>query len=476
MRYLILLLLPITLLAEELTTGNLIINGDFNNGTQGWILSGDAQRINDCCPGGHDLEFGPSGSIEQSFDLINDPHITQQMLDQNPVTLNSTVEVQNGECGVAQCWGGSGPADSFSITLQIRDENSEVLATVTQERFNVTGINGKDYSDSLSYTGTGSNIGYINIAGSDSNNRRLGGPNVDNISVTMTYDDTVLSLEQTQTLATAFEEIEETIVEQIETVEFVPIETFEVIEFEPIEQNEMILSVPEEMSFIELQTEEINTGVVNIFSQEIVEVSYGTEQEIEEIPTEIEIFEERIEAEENTEPTTEVAEQPVEENSNIEEETNTENSIEVVERQPETERENGGTSSRTEENVVGGDERESGESETGSVETTEVATGEQSSESNQEVSVEVVSVSDIAKQVERVVTQVDRKLVIISNIVARKMQNKNIQSYDQVNNEIFTQPQITDINIDEYTNATYVDIRNIYPNQTYEDRLWTSRQ
>ena len=465
MRYLILLLLPITLLAEELTTGNLIINGDFNNGTQGWTLSGDAQRINDCCPGGHDLEFGPSGSIEQSFDLINDPHITQQMLDQNPVTLNSTVEVQNGECGVAQCWGGSGPADSFSITLQIRDENSEVLATVTQERFNVTGINGKDYSDSLSYTGTGSNIGYINIAGSDSNNSYLGGPNVDNISVTMTYDDTVLSLEQTQTLATAFEEIEEV----VEEIIFEPVE-LEVYTFEPIEQAEIQLSIPEEMSFIELEAEEINTGIVNVFSQEITEVSYGNQEELEEVSTEIEAYEERIEAEENSGPTTET------ENTIVEEETNTENSIEVAERQPETERENGGTSSGTEENVVGGDERESGESETGGVETTEVATGEQSSESNQEVSVEVVSVSDIAKQVERVVTQVDRKLVIISNIVARKMQNKNIQSYDQVNNEIFTQPQITDINIDEYTNATYVDIRNIYPNQTYEDRLWTSRQ
>tara|TARA_B000000557_G_C20792399_1_gene451650 strand:+ start:59 stop:1456 length:1398 start_codon:yes stop_codon:yes gene_type:complete len=465
MRYLILLLLPITLLAEELTTGNLIINGDFNNGTQGWTLSGDAQRINDCCPGGHDLEFGPSGSIEQSFDLINDPHITQQMLDQNPVTLNSTVEVQNGECGVAQCWGGSGPADSFSITLQIRDENSEVLATVTQERFNVTGINGKDYSDSLSYTGTGSNIGYINIAGSDSNNSYLGGPNVDNISVTMTYDDTVLSLEQTETLATAFEEIEEV----VEEIIFEPVE-LEVYTFEPIEQAEIQLSIPEEMSFIELEAEEINTGIVNVFSQEITEVSYGNQEELEEVSTEIEAYEERIEAEENSGPTTET------ENTIVEEETNTENSIEVAERQSETERENGGTSSGTEENVVGGDERESGESETGSVETTEVATGEQSSESNQEVSVEVVSVSDIAKQVERVVTQVDRKLVIISNIVARKMQNKNIQSYDQVNNEIFTQPQITDINIDEYTNATYVDIRNIYPNQTYEDRLWTSRQ
>ena len=465
MRYLILLLLPITLLAEELTTGNLIINGDFNNGTQGWTLSGDAQRINDCCPGGHDLEFGPSGSIEQSFDLINDPHITQQMLDQNPVTLNSTVEVQNGECGVAQCWGGSGPADSFSITLQIRDENSEVLATVTQERFNVTGINGKNYSDSLSYTGTGSNIGYINIAGSDSNNSYLGGPNVDNISVTMTYDDTVLSLEQTQTLATAFEEIEEV----VEEIIFEPVE-LEVYTFEPIEQTEIQLSIPEEMSFIELEAEEINTGIVNVFSQEITEVSYGNQEELEEVSTEIEAYEERIEAEESSGPTTET------ENTIVEEETNTENSIEVAERQSETERENGGTSSGTEENVVGGDERESGESETGSVETTEVATGEQSSESNQEVSVEVVSVSDIAKQVERVVTQVDRKLVIISNIVARKMQNKNIQSYDQVNNEIFTQPQITDINIDEYTNATYVDIRNIYPNQTYEDRLWTSRQ
>ena len=465
MRYLILLLLPITLLAEELTTGNLIINGDFNNGTQGWTLSGDAQRINDCCPGGHDLEFGPSGSIEQSFDLINDPHITQQMLDQNPVTLNSTVEVQNGECGVAQCWGGSGPADSFSITLQIRDENSEVLATVTQERFNVTGINGKDYSDSLSYTGTGSNIGYINIAGSDSNNSYLGGPNVDNISVTMTYDDTVLSLEQTETLATAFEEIEEV----VEEIIFEPVE-LEVYTFEPIEQAEIQLSIPEEMSFIELEAEEINTGIVNVFSQEITEVSYGNQEELEEVSTEIEAYEERIEAEESSGPTTET------ENTVVEEETNTENSIEVAERQPETERENGGTSSGTEENVVGGDERESGESETGGVETTEVATGEQSSESNQEVSVEVVSVSDIAKQVERVVTQVDRKLVIISNIVARKMQNKNIQSYDQVNNEIFTQPQITDINIDEYTNATYVDIRNIYPNQTYEDRLWTSRQ
>ena len=142
-------------------TGNLITNGTFDNGSTGWTTSGDVQVIGDCCPGGHDLEFGDSGSTEQTFDLI-DTHITQPMLD-NGITLNSSVEVQNGECGVQGCWGGSGPADSFTIRLQIRDENSNVLATTTQERYNVTGINGENFTDSVTYTGIGSNIGNIYI-------------------------------------------------------------------------------------------------------------------------------------------------------------------------------------------------------------------------------------------------------------------------------------------------------------------------
>ena len=92
MRYWI-LLIPALSFAEINTTGNLIVNPGFDDGTNGWTLSGDAQRMNDCCPGGHDLEFGPSGSIEQSFNLISNS-ITQPMLD-NGITLNSSVEVQN---------------------------------------------------------------------------------------------------------------------------------------------------------------------------------------------------------------------------------------------------------------------------------------------------------------------------------------------------------------------------------------------
>ena len=161
------LIFPLTVLADSQTTENLITNGDFNNGTTGWTLQGDAQRIGDCCPGGHDLEFGDSGSIEQSFNLTSDV-ITQPMLN-NGITLDSSVEVQNGECSVSGCWGGQGGADSFTIRLQIRDSDNEILATTSQTRTNVTGINGEYFQNTLSYTGIGSNIGNIFISGTDAN-------------------------------------------------------------------------------------------------------------------------------------------------------------------------------------------------------------------------------------------------------------------------------------------------------------------
>jgi len=282
------------------TTGNLITNGNFNNGTTGWTLSGDAQRINDCCPGGHDLEFGDSGSIEQSFDLLSNT-ITQPMLD-NGITLNSSVEVQNGECGVAQCWGGSGPADTFTIRLQIRDINDNVLSVTTQERTNVTGINGKDFTDSVSFSGTGSNQGNIFISGADGNSpANLGGPNVDNISVTMDYDSVVLSATETAIIATAFEEIEEVLSTEIETVEFIPIEEFV---FEVFEEPEITFEMIEEITFEEIAVEEINTGIVEIFTvaieEEIIpmEVTYEEPKAIETFTTEIQGFEERTETSE----------------------------------------------------------------------------------------------------------------------------------------------------------------------------------
>ena len=118
MKYLYLLFLPISVLAE--TTGNLITNSGFDQNTDGWTLSGDVQRIGDCCPGGHDIEFGDSGSIEQSFSLhIN--NVTQNMLD-NGLSLTSVVEIQNGEGGAGGWAPNRGGADSFRIDLSILDE------------------------------------------------------------------------------------------------------------------------------------------------------------------------------------------------------------------------------------------------------------------------------------------------------------------------------------------------------------------
>ena len=501
MRYWI-LLIPVLSFADVNTTGNLISNSGFDNGTDNWTLSGDAQRIGDCCPGGHDLEFGPSGSIEQSFNLISNS-ITQPMLD-NGITLNSSVEVQNGECGVAQCWGGSGPADSFTIRLQIRDEDDEVLATTTQERFNVTGINGKDFTNSVTHTGVGSNIGNILISGSDSNNRRLGGPNVDNISVTMTYDDTVLSLEQTQILTFAFEEIEEVTAE----IELVEIEPLAEIVFEIFEEPEIEITMIEEIALEEIAIQEISTGVVNVFTEIPMEVSYGGQENIEEIATEIQIEEEFVEAtEELSIETSEVTTSPGEElvggneSEGGESETgvpgesevaggeqSNEQVVEETETNPEpTETETLVASEEVEDETVG--ETETSESNEGD-ETTEVADASGENDQGTSEAIEeggssetsarndtTVSIENIEKKVNETLKRVDQRLIATSIIAAKAMQSKvSVESYGNTNSEIFdTQPQIDGGNY--YETRQYIDARNLYAqNQNVYDDAVTQYQ
>jgi hypothetical protein len=183
--------------AEEITTGNLLTNGNFETGNaNGWQTTGDVQVINDCCTlnnvaSNYDLEFGDSGSISQDVNLTTNT-ITQEMLD-NGITLSQVTEVQNGECSVSGCWGGQGAADSFTITLNIKDNNGNVIASMNSTRTDTTGINGANFTDTLIYTGTGSNVGNTNISAIDANApANLGGPNVDNIYLSMTFDNTVL--------------------------------------------------------------------------------------------------------------------------------------------------------------------------------------------------------------------------------------------------------------------------------------------
>ena len=246
---LLMMLIPITS-AEEITTNNLITNGNFETGNaNGWTTTGNVSVIGDCCElngvsSNYDLEFGDSGSINQDFNLSSDT-ITQDMLD-NGITLDSSIDAQNGECGVAGCWGGSGNADTFTNVLIIKDSDGNTLASNTTIRTDVTGIDGAIFTDRLIYNGTGSNVGNINISGSDANApANLGGPNIDNVSVTMTYDTSVLSSEITNEINEIFEEMfEELSFEKIEQF------TFEILEEPELEFKSMVMMV-EEMEFEE---------------------------------------------------------------------------------------------------------------------------------------------------------------------------------------------------------------------------------
>ena len=297
MRWLITFLFLFTIVqAEEITTGNLITNGNFETGnSNGWTTSGNVQVLNDCCelnnvPSNYDLEFGDSGSISQDFKLYSND-ITQDMLD-NGITLNSTIEVQNGECNVTGCWGGQGAADTFTNELSIRDSNGNVLASNTNIRTDVTGINGANFSDTLIYNGTGSSNGNITISGSDANAPAyLGGPNLDNISVTMTYDDSVLATEIVEEIENIFEEVEEV----FEELEFVQIEElFEefvtLLEEPPLEEElsfEPVLMVVEEMPMEEEVVMEVEEEVTMEVEEAAEEEEMIEEEIIEEEPQQI---------------------------------------------------------------------------------------------------------------------------------------------------------------------------------------------
>ena len=302
--FLILTLVILGAKAEEITTGNLITNGNFETGNaNGWTTSGDVQVLNDCCelnnvPSNYDLEFGDSGSINQNFDLSSDT-ITQNMLD-NGITLDSTIEVQNGECNVTGCWGGSGDADTFTNVLTIKDEEGNILASNTTIRTDTTGIKGANFTDRLIYNGEGSYTGNIDISATDANApATLGGPNVDNISVTMTYDSSVLDSEIIEEIGEVFEDLEDV----FEYIEFVEIEelfeefvTFfeepemeEELSFEPmltmIEEMVMEEEMIEEEIIEEFAMEEESMIEEEMLEEEAVEEEFTEEEVIEEEPT-----------------------------------------------------------------------------------------------------------------------------------------------------------------------------------------------
>ena len=107
----------------------------------------------------------------------------------------------------------------------------------------------------------------------------------------------------------------------------------------------------------------------------------------------------------------------------------------------------------------------------------EIVAQEETISSPEQETIELPTVSDIAVKVAEKISNVSDQLKLTQLIVAKAMQNNSkISEYNNINQDLFKQPNLTTINIDAYINKNYVDTRNIYPNQVFEDRLWTLRR
>ena len=482
MKYLIFLLFPLSLFASENITGNLIINSTFeNNNANGWTASGNGQVISDCCGSSYDYEFGDAGSIEQSFGLTSDS-VTQQMLN-NGITLNSSVLVQNGECAVAGCWGGSGDADSFTIRLRILDANSNVLSESSQTRYDTTSINGSDFVNSVSYSGVESNIGNIKISGTDSNAPAyLGAGNIDNVVVRLTYDDTVLTAIQTTQLNTTVEEIQQTLFLPKEIMPEFETLFIEEITLQPFEEPE-IIKIYKELFIEEISTKEISTGIINVFEEpKFIEAVETTELPAENLyeeikTTEIEITEQPIQETAGTEN----AELPEQGEGRVAEEPRTEEQEKVeeasvgVESQPEesnvVEQVNT-TETRTAETDI--ESNENTESDTVEVADDQNINENQNEETVSESAAENninVSVDKVIDKIDKLSISLDKKLAMTSTIIAKAMtqNNKAIDSYSEVNNNLYNEQRVMDGGNYGQTRS-YTDTRNIYAkNQNFSN-------
>jgi len=239
----LMMLIHTTSLAETATTGNLLPNAgtgqtnvqnsnstiDGINSSTGFTLNG----VTDFSSNYNELEAQGTGTVYATGTLegldATKPDgssftTTTDSLD-GGVRLESKTEVQNCEwAGSAyQCGQATSGQDSYSTTVNILDEDENVLATVTQNRNNDSGYYGNTftYTDTVIHTGEGARKWeweWTGIDGNDSNSTSPVGPNLLGAELKATLLD-ILYFPVPTTVATEINETFEDIKDEFKEIE-----------------------------------------------------------------------------------------------------------------------------------------------------------------------------------------------------------------------------------------------------------------
>ena len=524
--------------AETATSGNLLPNAGAGQGSQnttdsytpdkvgsgqtGWTLNNGQLFTNE-------FEVPGQGSISADGTLLgittttqsgNSHTTTENSLD-GGVTLNSISEVQNCEwtsssyrCGSASTGGGA--RDTFTNTIKILDANDNVLAVTTFTRNNDAGYNSTShtYTDTVSYTDTGSrkyDWEWEGTDGSDTSHSGLIGPNLLGASLTATLLDITytpqpviteaqqleienanLQLEEAQLQIEFLEEelkgINLAQIEEIETFEFAP----QLLELEEIEIKEIKIEEFEKMFEANFKEILIEENLIEEFETALVEVSLNEEEFFEEATNMVmeemkeefgpnvtfieekpqEVKEEKMEEiNEETPMTEEVKEEKQEETliaQKPKEEMNETNATttESMEETPNESAETGETSEAvsTESDVAEDKETESETTETSNEEGVE---GETTSDVKSNVRTKT-EIEDIEKKVERVIAKVlsklkkvDQQLAAIQFIKTQGISSGGADISGYINKKVYNnQKQLEEIPF--YSNQNWLEQSQIY--------------
>lgn len=456
----ILLLFPLSLFAEVVTTTNLIsqdfTDGSWDNPVNSWHSPNDLAGWNGLT---HSTSVVyENDALKSGFDMTTGAEIFHWYSNQT-VHITQSVTLDDGSV-----------ISQTKSYLASRGTVHDVANTI------IIGSNtSADYKLGMSilFEDTRGQVGHYSA-------------DVRDPYITLTYDNTP-PVQLSDTQVTELKTVNETVynvAEDIDSYEYIPEQEFT---FEITEQPIIEMSMVEEFNFESQAIEELNAGVVDVFQ----EILYDNQATFEEIPTEIKVEEVFIETRESFNETKveEFAEEI------ISEEITAEAPVEEATSEPMEQTESNVSESKTETTVASEEVNETiGERETtdsgsrdGGVETviareetlegrdTEVEEGRV--EGNTRVSTQTISIESIEKKVNETLKRVDQRLVATSLMIAKAMEsNISLDNYSRTNNNIFN----NQLNIDggNYNDQReYVDLRDIYAkNQSVYNDSMAQRQ